>query len=74
MKDDANAAPSPLWVRVCRMVLCFLVAAALGWRGANYDDPKLSAAVPFVMCQFTAFVLCLLGLLCLDAGGEPGPA
>ena len=74
MTVDANNAPAPLWVRVSRTVVCMLVAAVLVWRGMNYDDPKVSTAVPFVMCQLTAVVLVLLGLLSLDGRRESGPA
>jgi hypothetical protein len=74
MKFDANVAPSPLWVRVSRLLACLLVAAVLMWRGLSYDDPKVSTAVPFVMCQLTAAVTAVLGLLNLDGKREPGPA
>ena len=74
MNDDAMNAPSPLWVRVLRMVVCLVLAAVVAWRGANYDPPNASGAVPFVMCQLTAIVFALLGLLNLDSGDEPGPS
>lgn len=73
MNDDAIDAPSPLWVRVSRSVSCFAVAAAVAWRGLDYDDPYSSAAVPFVMCALSALVLSLLGLMCLEHNREPGP-
>ena len=74
MNDDANFAPSPLWVRVSRLVLCLVVAGLLVWRAMVYDDPKVSTAVPFVMCNLTALVLCAVGLFSLDGSREPGPA
>jgi hypothetical protein len=74
MYDDANDVASPLWVRLFRMTTCFVLAALLAWRGASYDSPHESTCVPFLMCQFSAFVLSVLGLLSLDGSREPGPA
>ena len=74
MNVDANSAPTPLWVRVSRLVMCLVVAGVLVWRGISYDDPKVSTAVPFVLCNMTAVVLCALGLFSLDGNREPGPA
>ena len=74
MYDDANDVASPLWVRLFRMTTCFALAALLSWRGATYDAPGISAFMPFLMCQFSAFVLSVLGLLSLDDSREPGPS
>ena len=74
MNDDAMNAPSPLWVRVLRMVICLAIAGVVAWRGAHYDPPHISGAVPFVMCQLAAIVFALLGLLNLDVSEEPGPS
>ena len=74
MTDDAkNAAPSPLWVRVFRTTFCFTVAAGLAWRGYAYEEPTSVSVAPFVMCQMTAIVLALVGLMSLDGSTEPGP-
>ena len=74
MNDDAMNAPSPLWVRVLRMVICLALAAVVAWRGATTTRPTPRAAVPFVMCQLTAVAFALLGLLNLDVSDEPGPS
>ena len=74
MNNDAVNAPSPLWVRVLRTVICLALAAVVAWRGAHYDPPNGSGAVPFLMCQLTAVTFALLGLLNLDASDEPGPS
>jgi hypothetical protein len=74
MYDDANVVASPLWVRIVRMTACFALAALLAWRGATFDSPYQSTCVPFLMCQFSAFVLSVLGLLCLDGSPSEGPA
>lgn len=73
MNDDAINAPSPLWVRVLRMITCLSLAAIVSWRGIVYNPAEESAAMPFVMCQVAAFVVALIGVFNLD-GGEPGPA
>jgi hypothetical protein len=74
MNDDALRAPSPLWVRVLRTVICLAIAGAVGWVGAFYDPPRDSAVMPFVMCQLAAIVFALLGLLSLDGNREVGPS
>ena len=74
MNDYAKNEQSPLWVRVLRMVMCLALAAVVAWRGAHYDPPNASGAVPFVMCQLTALAFALLGLLNLDVSDEPGPS
>jgi hypothetical protein len=74
MYHDANNVASPLWVRLSRTAVCFAVAALLAWRGARYDSPNDSAAVPFVMCQLTAVVLSVLGLFSLDRSDDIGPS
>ena len=74
MNDDAMNAPSPLWVRVLRMVICLALAAVVAWRGAHYDPPHESGVLPFVMCQLAAISFALLGLFNLDVSEEPGPS
>ena len=74
MNDQAIDAHSPFRVRVMRTMLCFGVATAIGWRGAVYFDPLTSNALPFMMCELTAAVLGLLGLVNLCGPEEPGPA
>jgi hypothetical protein len=74
MTDDAMNAPSPLWVRVLRMVVCLAIAGAVGWKGVQYDPIKDSAVVPFVMCQVASIVFAMLGLLGLDGEQEVGPS
>lgn len=75
MNDRSTIAPSPLWVRVLRTTLCFLIAAAVGWRGHVYDDPFNPGVTPFIMCELAAAVLCIVGVFCLDGSvHEPGPA
>lgn len=76
MYDDATNAPSPLWVRVLRMLSCLAMACVVGWRGAMFDDPNgaYSAAMPFVMCQLSAIMLCVVGLFSLDGSRQTGPA
>ena len=74
MNDDARkVAPSPLWVRVLRMTICFTLAAAIGWRGHMHEDPTHVSVMPFIMCELTAAVLCMLGLMNLDGSREAGP-
>ena len=73
MNDDAMNAPSPLWVRVLRMIICLAIAGAVGWKGVQYDPPQHSAVLPFVMCQVASIVFALLGLLNLDGEREVGP-
>jgi hypothetical protein len=73
--NDATKAASPRWVRRCRAVFCFLVAALICWRGIVYVDPNgYSAALPFLMCQMTAAVVGLLGLMYLLGTREYGPS
>ena len=72
--DATTLAPSPLWVRLLRTSMCLAIAAAVGWRGHVYDDPLNGSVTPFVMCELTAAVLCIVGLMSLDTTREPGPA
>jgi hypothetical protein len=74
MNDDAMNAASPLWARVARMTVCLMLAGVIAWRGAHYDPPNESPAVPFVMCQLAAVVFALLGLLNLDVSEDVGPS
>jgi hypothetical protein len=74
MNDDAMNAPSPLWVRVLRTVICLAIAGAVGWKGVQYDPPRDSAVMPFLMCQVASIVFALLGLLSLDGDHEVGPS
>lgn len=74
MKEDAYNAPSPLWVRLVRMVVCIIFALFIGWRGAEYDPPYASAAVPFAMCQLMAALLTIVGVTHVVRSGEVGPA
>lgn len=75
MNDDANnVAPSPVWVRVFRTTICIAVAAAVGWRGYQYEEPAGTSVAPFIMCQLTAAVMAIVGLLTLDTSQERGPA
>jgi hypothetical protein len=39
-----------------------------------YFDPYYSEAIPFMMCQLTAAVIGLLGVVMLCGPEEPGPA
>jgi hypothetical protein len=61
--DDALNAASPRWVRLSRSVFCLAAAAVLCWRGVSYDDPHHSTAIPFAMCQLTAFTITAIALL-----------
>ena len=73
--DATMIAPSPLWVRAFRSLSCFAIAAVVAWRGYAYEDPYNPSITPFIMCELTASVLAMLGLLNLAAtDGEPGPA
>jgi hypothetical protein len=74
MNDDAMNPASPRWVRLSRTAFCFAVAAAVSWRGIIYDDPNVSTAVPFFMCQLTGFTVTLIGLLNLASCNEIGPS
>jgi hypothetical protein len=74
MKDDALHAPSPLWVRIVRMLGCLIVALIIGWRGAEYDSPYVSTAVPFVMCQLAAVFTALIGIVHVARSRDIGPA
>jgi hypothetical protein len=74
MNDRAIGAHPPMWVRVMRMTACLGTAGAIAWRGAVYFDAPTSEAIPFLMCQMTAAVLAMLGVLNLCGPEEPGPA
>ena len=63
-----------MWVRLARSSACFSLAGIIAWRGISFEDMQNLSVAPFVMCELTACVLGLLGLLSLDGSREVGPS